>query len=256
MSDSPSLAGVHAVVTGAGRGIGAAIAARLAGLGAAVSLIGRSPAPLETQAKAIGGQAYVADVADEALVVRAFAAAVAASGPIGILVNNAGIAESAPFGRTDPALWQRALQVNMTGPYLCTRAVLPGMLAAGQGRIVNIASTSGLIPYRFVSAYVASKHGLVGLTRALALEYADKGITVNAVCPGFSDTDIAKTAIGNIMRGGKSEAEARAILVNRNPQGRLIDPQEVADTVAWLVSPAARSVTGQAIVVAGGEVMS
>jgi NAD(P)-dependent dehydrogenase (short-subunit alcohol dehydrogenase family) len=251
MADALPLAGIAAVVTGAARGIGAAIAAKLAALGASVSLIGRDKAALEAQAAAVGGGAHVADVADEAQVAAAFAAI----GPVGILVNNAGIAESAPFLKTDLGMWQRALGVNMTGAYLCCRAVVPGMLAAKRGHIVNVASTSGLIPYRFVSAYVASKHGMIGLTRALALELADKGVTVNAVCPGFTDTDLAKRATQNIMRGGKTEAEARKILTDRNPQGRLIDPAEVADTVAWLVSPAARSVTGQAIVVAGGEVM-
>jgi len=256
MADTP-LAGLHAAVTGASRGIGAAIAARLAGLGAQVSLLGRDRPALESRAATLGegAAAFLADVAVEAQVVDAFAQAVARFGPVRILVNNAGLAESAPFATTDPAMWQRHLAVNMTGPYLCCRAVLPAMLAAGHGRIVNIASTSGLIPYRFIAAYTASKHGLIGLTRALALEYADKGVTVNAVCPGFTDTDLAKTATANIMRGGKTEAEARKILTGRNPQGRLIDPQEVADTVAWLVSPAARSVTGQAIAVAGGEVM-
>jgi NAD(P)-dependent dehydrogenase (short-subunit alcohol dehydrogenase family) len=256
MAETRPLAGAHALVTGASRGIGAAIAAKLASLGANLSLLGRGKEALEAQAAAQGGAALVADVADEAQVTAAFAAAEARFGPVGILVNNAGLAESAPFARIDPAMWQRALAVNLTGPYLCCRAAIPGMLKAGGGRIVNIASTSGLIPYRFVSAYVASKHGLIGLTRALALELAEKAITVNAVCPGFTETDLAKTARANIMRGGKTEAEAQKILTGRNPQGRLIDPAEVADTVAWLVSPGAASITGQAIVVAGGEVMS
>jgi len=176
MTEDRPLVGRHAAVTGAARGIGAAIATRLARLGAAVSLVGRDRAALDAQAGRIDGRtaAFAADVAVESAVADAFQAAAARFGPVDILVNNAGVAESAPFAKTDPALWQRALAVNLTGPYLCARTVVPGMLALGRGQIVNIASTSGLIPYRFVSAYVASKHGLVGLTRALALELADK----------------------------------------------------------------------------------
>jgi NAD(P)-dependent dehydrogenase (short-subunit alcohol dehydrogenase family) len=170
------------------------------------------------------------------------------------LVNNAGHGESAPFVEIDRGHWDRMLAVNLTGAFLCTQEVLPAMLAAGAGRVVNVASTAGLKGYARLAGYVASKHGLVGLTRALALETARDGITVNAVCPGYTDTDLAREAIANIVRTtGKSEVEAHRLVVRHNPRGTLIRPEEVADTIAWLCGPAASAVTGQAIVVAGGE---
>jgi NAD(P)-dependent dehydrogenase (short-subunit alcohol dehydrogenase family) len=245
------------VVTGAGRGIGLAIAAALAAAGARVTLMGRDRARLEAAAASLAGSAAVAvDVTDEASVKAAFAAARERSGAIGILVNNAGQAESAPFGKTDLAAFQRMIAVNLTGTFLCTREALPDMLAARAGRIVNVASTAGLIGYAYVSAYCAAKHGVVGLTRALALETAKRGVTVNAVCPGYTETDIVRDAVANIMqKTGKSGPEAREALTARNPQGRMVQPGEVADTVLWLASPGAASITGQAISVSGGEVM-
>jgi NAD(P)-dependent dehydrogenase (short-subunit alcohol dehydrogenase family) len=175
---------------------------------------------------------------------------------VDILVNNAGQAASAPFGRTDDALWQRMLDVNLTGAYHCIQAALPGMVDAGWGRIVNVASTAGLTGYRYVAAYCAAKHGLVGLTRALALEVAGRGVTVNAVCPGYTETDIVADAVANIVRTtGRSEEQARAGLAAANPQGRLVRPGEVAHAVAWLCMPGAAAMNGQAIAVAGGEVM-
>jgi NAD(P)-dependent dehydrogenase (short-subunit alcohol dehydrogenase family) len=177
-------------------------------------------------------------------------------GRVDILVNNAGQAESAPLAKTDLALWQRMLAANLTGTFLCTREALPEMAARGAGRVVNVASTAGLVGYAYVAAYCAAKHGVVGLTRAAALECAKTGVTVNAVCPGYTETDIVAAAVANIVaKTGKSEAEARAALVARNPQGRMVQPAEVAAAVLWLCLPAAASVTGQAIAVAGGEVM-
>jgi NAD(P)-dependent dehydrogenase (short-subunit alcohol dehydrogenase family) len=174
---------------------------------------------------------------------------------VAVLVNNAGQAESAPFARTDLALFQRMVAVNLTGTFLCSREALPDMLAKGSGRIVNIASTAGLVGYAYVSAYCAAKHGVVGLTRALALETAKRGITVNAVCPGYTETDIVRDAVANIVsKTGKTEAEARETLTARNPQGRMVQPEEVADAVLWLASPGAAAITGQAISVSGGEV--
>jgi NAD(P)-dependent dehydrogenase (short-subunit alcohol dehydrogenase family) len=171
-------------------------------------------------------------------------------------VNNAGQAESAPLAKTDLALWQRMLAVNLTGAFLCAREALPEMTARGAGRIVNVASTAGLVGYAYVAAYCAAKHGVVGLTRAAALECAKTGVTVNAVCPGYTETDLVATAVANIVaKTGKSEAEARAALVARNPQARMVQPEEVAGAVLWLCLPASSSVTGQAIAVAGGEVM-
>jgi len=253
-----ALQGRHALVTGAARGIGAAIARMLVAEGASVTLLGRSREPLQALLAQLPGPhgAVTADVSDAAQVEAAFAAALAQRGPVSILVNNAGQAGSAPFGRTSLALWNRMLAVNLTGTFLCTQATLPGMLAAGSGRIVNIASTAGQRGYAYVCAYAAAKHGVLGLTRSLALEMAKKGITVNAVCPGYTETDILRDSIANVVaKTGRSEAAARAEFAAANPQQRIVQPEEVADAVRWLCGDAAAAVTGQAISVSGGEVM-
>jgi NAD(P)-dependent dehydrogenase (short-subunit alcohol dehydrogenase family) len=252
------LAGRHAVVTGAAQGIGAAITRALALQGASLTLMGRRLEPLQALAAQWPDRAgaVAVDVADEVAVEAAFAAARAARGPVTLLVNNAGQAESAPFGKTSLALWQRLIAVNLTGSFLCTQQALPDMLAARHGRVINIASTAGQRGYAYVSAYVAAKHGVVGLTRALALEVARKGITVNAVCPGYTETEILKASIAKVLATtGRSEAEARAEFEKSNPQGRIVQPEEVANTVLWLAGDGAASVTGQCISVSGGEVM-
>ena len=252
-------AGRHAVVTGASRGIGSTIAATLAARGAQVSLLGRDSENLHTVSKALGGASVgapiVTDVTDATSVRAAFEKAREHFGPVHILINNAGQAASAKFTDTDEALWNRIMAVNVNGTYLCTRQAVPDMLQVGFGRIVNVASIAGLRGGAYISAYVASKHAVIGLTRSLALEFATKNITVNAVCPGYTDTDIVRDAIANIMRKtGRSEADALASLVATNPQRRLITPEEVAHSVLWLCGPGAESITGQSIVVAGGEV--
>ena len=257
---SRPLEGRHVVITGAAQGIGAAIAETLAHQGAVLTLAGRRQPVLETLAQRLQTITRCAvvtmDVSDADAVAHGFAQARAALGPVNMLVNNAGQAESAPFGKTSPELWQRMLDVNLTGTFLCTQAVLPDMLAARAGRIVNIASTAGQRGYAYVAAYVAAKHGVIGLTRALALEMAQKGITVNAVCPGYTETEILRQSINNVMaKTGRSEAEARAEFAQSNPQRRMVQPQEVADAVQWLCSDAAASITGQSISVSGGEVM-
>jgi len=253
------LTGRHAVVTGASRGIGAAIAAALVAEGVRVSLFGRDADTLQRVADDLGGAdhsaPHVADIADAASVAGAFAAARRRFGPVELLINNAGQAASAKFTETDEALWSRLIAVNLTGTYLCTRQAVTDMLAHGFGRIVNIASTAGLRGAAYISAYASSKHAVIGLTRSLALEYATRSITVNAVCPGFVNTDIVKEAIANIRsKTGRSDSEALAVLLATNPQRRLIEPQEVADTVLWLCRPGSESVTGQSIILAGGEV--
>ena len=249
----------HALVTGGGSGIGAAIALALVEAGLQVTITGRRLDVLQSLVARHPEQmqAVVADVADAQAVARAFAQAKLQFGPIQVLVNNAGQAQSAPFGKTDAALWQQMLSVNLTGTFHCTQAALPDMVAAQWGRVVNVASTAGLAGYAYVAAYCAAKHGVVGLTRALAVEYAKKGITVNAVCPGYTETDILRASIANVMaKTGRSEDEARASFSAGNPQGRLVQPDEVADAVRWLCGDAAASVTGQSIAVSGGEVMN
>ena len=248
----------HALVTGGGRGIGAAIASALVAAGHRVTITGRDAARLASLAEALGEncQALSMDVTDRASVDAALALVRQRFGAVEILVNNAGQAASAPFMKTDAAIFQKMLAVNLGGVFNCTQSVLPDMLAANWGRIVNVASTAGLRGYAYVSAYSAAKHGVIGLTRSLALELAGKGITVNAVCPGYTETDIVKDAIANIMaKTARSEAQARAELAKSNPQGRLVQAEEVADAVLWLASEGATSITGQAIAVAGGEVM-
>lgn len=248
----------HALVTGAGQGIGEAIARQLLTQGARVTVLGRRAEPLQKLVADHPQQCrmVLADVADELQVKTAFAQAVQAQGAINILVNNAGQASSAPFMKMDVGLWQQMLAVNLSGTMLCLQQVLPAMAAAGWGRIVNVASTAGLVGYAYVAAYVAAKHGVVGLTRALALEYAKSGITINAVCPGYTETEIVKNSIDRVVaKTGRTSAQALAEFVKSNPQGRLVQPQEVADTVLWLCGKGASAITGQSIAVAGGEVM-
>jgi NAD(P)-dependent dehydrogenase (short-subunit alcohol dehydrogenase family) len=256
------LDGQHAVVTGASRGIGAAIARALAERGATVTLMSRSMEDLRKQAESIRDMAetrvetLVCDVTDARSVRNAFAQAVEANGAVNILVNNAGAAEGAPFAKMTREIWDRMIAVNLTSTYACTAEVIPGMLAAKSGRIVNVASTAGLRGYKTMTAYCAAKHGIVGLTRALALETSKHGITVNAVCPGYTDTDLTDGSVTNLAGVFKvSEEEARAMLVRTIPRGSLITPEEVASAVAWLCAPQASGVTGIALPIAGGEVM-
>lgn len=249
--------GAHALVTGGGGGIGAACARALTRAGAVVTVLGRSRDSLAAMVDS-GGAAGVeiADVTDAEALAAAIARAEAARGPLGILVNNAGAAESAPFARTDRALWDRMLAVNLTSVFEATRLVLPGMIARGQGRVVNIASTAGLTGYPYVAAYVAAKHGVLGLTRALALECAKTGVTVNAVCPGYTETELLTGSMQTVMRKtGRSADEVRASFARSNPQGRLVQPGEVAAAVLFLCGADSGAMTGQAIAVAGGEVM-
>jgi NAD(P)-dependent dehydrogenase (short-subunit alcohol dehydrogenase family) len=255
----------HALVTGAGSGIGAAIAMSLAHQGCRLTLAGRSQDALQKQAECIHREVPDAsvviaalDVTDLGSVQAGLTLAESRLGPVNILVNNAGQAESQPFLRTDSDLWQRTLAVNLTGTYHMTHAALPGMLesAAGgnPGRIIMVASTAGLMGYPYVSAYAAAKHGVIGLTRSLALELARKNITVNAVCPGYTETAIVALAVDNIVaKTGQTPEQARQALASRNPMQRLIQPEEVANTVVWLCMPGSASVNGQAIAVDGGE---
>ncbi|MBV9567087.1 MAG: SDR family oxidoreductase [Hyphomicrobiales bacterium] len=247
----------HALVTGGGKGIGRAVAAGLTALGVKVSVLGRDAATLNF---AIGAGdalgAIVADVTDPQAVREAVSRAERET-PVDILVNNAGGVETGPFLRLEDDVFERQLALNLMSTVRVTRAVLPGMVKRGFGRVINIASTAGLKAYPYVSAYVAAKHAVVGFTRALALEMAKSGVTVNAICPGYTDTDLVRGSIERISaKSGGSAKEILSKLTSANPQGRLVHPQEVACVAAWLVSDAAASVNGQAIAVDGGETVS
>lgn len=245
----------HALVTGGGTGVGRTIALALAGEGMQVTICGRRREPLDDVASRHPDIAAItADVTDEASIARLYKQAEAASGPFDIVVANAGGTASGPAHRTSLADWNRALAVNLTGAFLTVRPALAGMTVRKSGRIVFIASTAGLKGYPYVAPYVAAKHGVIGLMRALAAETAKSGVTVNAVCPGFTETDLLADSIERIVeKTGRSRDEARASLVAANPQGRFVQPEEVAGAVLWLVSRQATSVTGQAISVSGGE---
>ena len=260
---SQALRGKHALITGGARGIGAAIARALLEQGATVTLLGRQENALIDMVVALkfgrdgADVAHVcADVGERASVSRAVDLAVRRFGRIDILINNAGQAVSAPFGKIDDAHWRQMLDVNLSGTFYCMQEVLPAMLEAGWGRIVNVASTAGLTGYAYVAAYCAAKHGVIGLTRALAQEVAAKGVTVNAVCPGYTETDVVRQAVANIVaKTGRSEEQARADLFAVNPQKRMVQPDEVAHAVAFLCLPGSDAMNGQSIAVAGGEVM-
>jgi NAD(P)-dependent dehydrogenase (short-subunit alcohol dehydrogenase family) len=245
----------HALVTGGGSGIGAAIALALAQAGVNVTICGRRPQQLQdSAARHQNIHAQTADVTNEDAVTQLYRRAQAAHGNIDIVVANAGTAESAPAEKISNALWTKTIAVNLTGAFLSVKPALASMRERGWGRIVFIASTAGLRGYAYVAPYVAAKHGVVGLARALALETATAGITVNAVCPGFTQTPLLEQAVGRIVGTTKrSDADVRNMLKASNPQGRFVEPQEVADTVLWLCSEGSAAITGQAISVSGGE---
>lgn len=254
------LKGRHALVTGGTRGIGLAIARSLLQHGAKVTIVARNPANLQqvkTQLDAMGEVNCIAlDITDMSAIPQVFGVAVEKFGLISILVNNAGQAHSAPFMKTDARLMQTMLSVNLSSVLVCTQAVLPGMLEMGWGRVINIASTAGLTGYSYASAYCAAKHAVVGLTRSLALEVAKKGVTVNAICPGYTETDLVQEAIAHIVKKtGRTKEQARAELAANNPQGKLIQADEVASAVTWLCMFASSAINGQSIPIDGGELM-
>ncbi|CAH2774262.1 MAG: D-beta-hydroxybutyrate dehydrogenase (EC [uncultured Paraburkholderia sp.] len=253
---STMLNGQHAVVTGGGSGIGAAVAEALLQAGARVTLMGRNAQRLDMQReklRVLGEVACISvDVSQEASVEAAFKQA----GDVDILVNNAGQAQAAPFTHTDMAVWQRMLDVNLTGVFLGTRAVLPRMLERNYGRIVNVASTVGQIGYAYVAAYCAAKHGVMDLTRSLALEVATKGVTVNAVCLGYTETELLHASLEKITsKMSRTEKQAREALLRSNPQRRFVSPQQVANSMLWLCQPGSDAITGQSISISGGQVM-
>jgi NAD(P)-dependent dehydrogenase (short-subunit alcohol dehydrogenase family) len=252
-----ALDGRTALVTGGGRGIGAAIAARLAAAGARVAVTGRTRAELDEVAGRIGGVAIAVDLTDRAATDRALGDVAARLGRVDVLINNAGSAVSAPLARQDDALWDQTLELNATAGFRLTRALVPAMVAAGWGRVVSIASNAGVTGYRYSAAYCAAKHAVVGYTRALAIDLAKTGVTINAICPGWVDTKLAADAVARIVaKTGRTPEVARGELEAMTPQGRMLAPDEVAGLVAYLCDDAAGGVHGQALVIDGGQVLA
>lgn len=245
-----TLEGRSVLITGGGTGVGATLAVAFAEAGASVVVSGRRAAPLEEVAERSASiRAITADVTDEASVAALFEAA----GPVDIVIANAGASESAPFGKTSLDAWNRMIATNLTGVFLTLRAGLNQM--QGWGRLIIVASTAGLKGYAYVAPYAAAKHGTIGLTRTLALEVAGRDITVNALCPGFLDTEMTERSIANIMeKTGLDADKAKAALTKHNPQKRLIRPDEVAASALWLCGPGSDGINGQAIAIAGGEI--
>jgi NAD(P)-dependent dehydrogenase (short-subunit alcohol dehydrogenase family) len=256
------LDGKTAVVTGAGQGIGAAVARSLAGAGATLVLAGRTLSKLETVAAELRQRgrtvwAVACDVGDPAGVEHLATEARERVGPVDILVNNAGVASAAPLKRITLEEWERLMRVNATGPFLCMQAFVPGMVERKWGRVITVASVAGVMGAKYIAAYTASKHAVVGLTRAVAAEAAAHGVTVNAVCPGYVDTPMTEASVAGISaKTGRSEAEARAAILATTPQGRLVTPEEVAHAVLSLAVDEARSINGQAIVIDGGALLA
>jgi NAD(P)-dependent dehydrogenase (short-subunit alcohol dehydrogenase family) len=252
-----SLEGKLALVTGGGRGIGRAIAERLANEGARVVVTGRTQAEIDEVAAATGGVALRMDVADRASIAAGLGELKERGLHVDVLVNNAGASESAPFDKTTDELWDRMLTVNVTSAFTLSRALIPPMIGRGFGRVINIASNAGLTGYAYTAAYCASKHAMVGMTRAIAVEIARSPVTINCVCPGWVRTRMAEEAASRIAKKtGRDAAEATRALEAMSPQRRMVEPSEVAHVTAMLCSPEARGIHGQAIPVDGGQVMS
>lgn len=248
----PNLTGKRALVTGGGRGIGAACARELAAAGAKVVIAGRTASQNDAIAKEVGGEGYVLDLLDRV----ATDAFIAKLGTIDILVNNAGAAESAPLEKVTDELWDRTMELDATAPFRLIRGFAPGMVKAGWGRVVNIASNAGVSGYRYSSAYCAAKHAMVGYTRALAIDLARTGVTINAICPGWVQTQIVDEAVNRIAeKTGRSVDDAKKALEVMNPQNRLLDVTEISHAVLMLCADAARGIHGQTLVIDGGAIL-
>ena len=243
----------HALITGGGTGIGASAATHLNAAGAKVTVLGRRPEPLEQIRKIVGGTAVQADVTDRAAIERAFAEARAANGPIEMLVVNAGIADSAPFAKTSRDSWDRIIATNLTAAFECAQAALPDLLASEHGRLVFVASVASLRGVPYAAHYAASKHGLLGLMRSLAVEFARTRLTVNAVCPGYVDTPMTNDSIARVMaKTGRSEEQSRAAIQGQNASGRLVHPDTIGTMIMTLCLPQSQDVNGAAVTIDGG----